>query len=96
LCQNCDRPIGVKDLAAVAGMSRRAFYSAFTGSAGRSPGEALHRVRIEHARRRFAEGEHKTEDLARMGGCRGVTGFWITFKQATGRSSRQFREALDS
>jgi len=85
-------PISVKDLVGVAGMSRRGLYNAFLEHVGRSPGEELHRVRIQHAKRLLAEADHKMEALARLCGYQSVTGFWVSFKQATGLSPKQYRK----
>ncbi len=89
-------PITVKDLHAVAGMSRRSLYSAFLEHVGRSPGETLHRVRLERAMKLLAEADQKTEALATLCGYQSVTGFWIAFKRATGMSPKQYRESLES
>jgi LacI family transcriptional regulator len=87
-------PIGVKDLVDVAAMSRRGLYMAFMQHIGRSPGEELHRVRIEHAKRLLANSDHKMEILAEMCGYQSITGFWVAFKQTTGVSPKKYREML--
>jgi LacI family transcriptional regulator len=86
--------ISVKDLVGVAGMSRRALYTAFLEHVGRSPGEELHRVRIEHAKKVLVEADHKLELVANMCGYQSVTGFCVAFRQATGLSPKQYREKL--
>jgi LacI family transcriptional regulator len=86
--------IGVKDLVDVAAMSRRGLYMAFMQHIGRSPGEELHRVRIDHAKRLLANSDHKMEILAEMCGYQSTTGFWVAFKQTTGMSPKKYREML--
>ncbi|HXF11192.1 MAG TPA: XylR family transcriptional regulator, partial [Desulfuromonadaceae bacterium] len=62
------QPISVKDLVEVAAMSRRGLHKAFLENVGRTPGQELQRVRIEHAKRLLAESDHKMEVLASMCG----------------------------
>jgi LacI family transcriptional regulator len=85
-------PISVKDLVGVAGMSRRGLYTAFLEHVGRSPGEELHRMRIERAKRLLLDSDHKMETLAHLCGYQSVTGFWVAFKQDTGLSPKRYRE----
>ena len=87
-------PISVKDLVGVAGMSRRGLYTAFLEHVGRSPGEELHRVRIERACKLLVSADQKMEALAELCGYRSTTGFWVAFKQATGMSPKQYRARL--
>ena len=61
---------------------------------GRTPGEELHRVRIERAKKLLFEAEHKMEVLAEMCGYRSVTGFWVAFKRATGMSPKKYQAKL--
>ncbi len=94
LWEHYHEPISVKDLVGIAGMSRRGLYTAFLDNIGRSPGEELHRVRIERAKQLIAEKDEKVEVLAEMCGYQSVTGFWVAFKQATGMSPKQYRKKL--
>jgi LacI family transcriptional regulator len=94
ISEHYHQPISVKDLVGVAGLSRRGLYSAFLEHVGRSPGEELHRVRIEHAKKLLAQGQQKTEVLAEMCGYQSVTGFWMAFKQATGMSPKQYGDKV--
>ncbi|HXG47122.1 MAG TPA: substrate-binding domain-containing protein, partial [Methylomirabilota bacterium] len=87
-------PITVQDVARVAAMSPRGLHKAFLEHLGRTPGQELHRVRIERAKRLLAESTHKIATLAGLCGYRSANSFGIAFKQATGLSPRQFREAL--
>lgn len=87
-------PIGVDDLARAAGMSRRALHQAFVKHLGRPPGTELHRIRIEQAKKLLADPEQPLNDIAGRCGYQSENGFWVSFKQATGVSPRQYREQL--
>jgi LacI family transcriptional regulator len=87
-------PISVKDLVAVAAMSRRGLHKAFLEHVGRTPGQEIQRVRIQRAKRLLAESSQKIEVLARMCGYQSANSFCIAFKQATGFSPKQFRDSL--
>jgi len=89
--ERCHEPIGVKDLVGVAGMSRRGLQKAFQDQLGRSPGDELHRVRIERAKRLLGMSAYETGEVARMCGYRSANGFTAAFKQGTGVSPAQFR-----
>jgi len=88
------QPISVKDLVEVAAMSRRGLHKAFLENVGRTPGQELQRVRIEHAKRLLAESDHKMEVLASMCGYQSANSFCVAFKQATGLSPKQFQNSL--
>src|SRR5947209_5654582 len=87
-------PISVKDLVATAAMSRRGLHKAFLEQLGRTPGQELHRVRIERAKKLLGEAGHKIETLAGMCGYQSANSFCVAFKQATGISPKQFRDKL--
>jgi LacI family transcriptional regulator len=87
-------PISVKDLVGVAAMSRRGLHKAFLEHLGRTPGEELHRVRIERAKKLLSESDHKIEVLAGMCGYQSANSFCVAFKQTTGVSPKQFRDKI--
>jgi LacI family transcriptional regulator len=87
-------PISVKDLVGVAAMSRRGLHKAFLEQLGRTPGEELHRVRIERAKRLLAESGHKIEALAGLCGYQSANSFCVAFKQATGMPPKEYRDKL--
>jgi LacI family transcriptional regulator len=91
--EHCHEPISVKDLVSVAAMSRRGLHKAFVEQLGRTPGQELHRVRIERARKLLAGSDHKMEVLAGMCGYQSANSFCVAFKQATGMSPKQFRDS---
>lgn len=94
ILEHCHEPISVKDLVGVAAMSRRGLHKAFIEHLGRTPGEELHRVRIERAKMLLAESNHKMEVLARMCGYQSANSFCVAFKQATGLSPKLYRDSL--
>jgi LacI family transcriptional regulator len=90
--EHAHQPISVKDLTEVAAMSRRGLHKAFLENVGRTPGQELQRVRIEHAKRLLAGSEYKMEVLANMCGYQSANSFCVAFKQATGSAPKQFRD----
>lgn len=85
-------PISVKDLVTVAAMSRRGLHKAFVENIGRTPGQELHRIRIQRAKKLLSETTHKMEVVAGMCGYQSANSFCVAFKQATGLSPKQFRD----
>ncbi|HUB86876.1 MAG TPA: DNA-binding transcriptional regulator [Verrucomicrobiae bacterium] len=92
--EHCHKPIGVENLIDVAAMSRRGLHKAFVEHLGRSPGQELHRVRIERAKRLLTESKHKIEVLAGMCGYQSANSFCIAFKQSAGCSPKHYRETM--
>ena len=90
--QHSHEPISVKDLVGVSAMSRRGLHKAYLEHLGRTPGQELHRVRIDRARKLLRETNHKIEVVAGMCGYQSANSFCVAFKQATGMSPKQFRD----
>jgi LacI family transcriptional regulator len=84
--------ISVKDLTGVAAMSRRGLHKAFIEHIGRTPGQEIHRVRIDRAKKLLGESDNKMEVLAGMCGYQSANSFCVAFKQATGMSPKQYRD----
>jgi LacI family transcriptional regulator len=87
-------PISVKDLVGVAAMSRRSLHTAFLRYLGRTPGQELHRVRIERAKRLLGQRGQKIETIGKDCGYQRPNSFSVAFKQATGMSPKQYRDLL--
>jgi LacI family transcriptional regulator len=87
-------PISVKDLVGVAAMSRRSLHTAFLQHLGRTPGQELHRVRIERAKRLLGQRDQKIETIGQDCGYQRANSFCVAFKQATGMSPKQYRDKL--
>lgn len=92
--EHSHEPIGVKDLLSVAAMSRRGLHKAFMDQIGRTPGQEIHRARIDRAKKLLGESDHKIEVLAGMCGYQSANSFCVAFKHSTGMSPKQFRESL--
>ena len=92
--EHSHEPICVKDLVAVSAMSRRGMHKAFLEHIGRTPGQELQRVRIEHAKKLLAESSNKIETLAQMCGYQSINSFCIAFKRTTGMSAKRYRETM--
>ena len=75
-------------------MSRRGLHKAFIEHLGRTPGEELHRVRIDRAKRLLVESNQKMEVLANMCGYQSANSFCVAFKQSAGVSPKQYRDSL--
>jgi LacI family transcriptional regulator len=91
--EHCHEPISVKDLVGAAAMSRRGLHKAFLENLGRTPGQELQRMRIERAKRLLSETDQKVEIVAGMCGFQSANSFCVAFKQASGMSPKQFRNA---
>ena len=87
-------PICIKDLVGISGMSRRGMHKAFLEHLKRTPGQELHRIRIERAKKLLAETNHKIEPLARLCGYQSINSFCVAFKRTTGMSAKNYRESL--
>lgn len=85
-------PVSVSDLAKLAAMSLRGFHQMFVKHVGRSPGNELHRIRIEHAKRLLISSTEKTEAVARKCGYQNINSFWVSFRKATGLTPKQYRQ----
>jgi LacI family transcriptional regulator len=94
LWEHSHEPISVKNLVSVAAMSRRGLHKAFLEHLGRTPGQELHRVRIERAKRLLSDSDNKVETLASMCGYQSANSFCVAFKQTTGMSPKQYREEM--
>jgi LacI family transcriptional regulator len=91
---HCHELIGVSDLAKVASMSIRNFHQAFVDNVGRPPGNELHRIRIERAKKLLSDSVEKMDSIAEMCGYENGNSFWVAFKRATGISPKQYQKQL--
>lgn len=91
---HCHEPIGVSDLAKAASMSVRNFHQAFVDNLGRSPGNELHRIRIERAKKLLSDTNEKMDAVAEMCGYENGNSFWVAFKRSTGVSPKEYQKRL--
>jgi len=89
--ENFNRPIGVDDLARLAGMSRRSLHAAFVQHLGRTPGAELHNLRIQYAKKLLLETDSKVETISAMCGYASLNSFAVAFKNAVGIAPGAFR-----
>jgi len=92
--EHCQEPIGVEDLARTASMSLRSFHEAFVKHLGRTPGNELHRIRIERAKKLLSDSSLKLDVVAEMCGYQSGNSFWVAFKQTTGMSPKQYQKRV--
>lgn len=92
--EHAHEPICIQDLVSVAAMSRRGLHKAFLERLGRTPGQELQRVRIEHAKKLLAETGQKVEAIANDCGYQSINTFCVAFKRAVGISAKQFRDRM--
>lgn len=92
--EHLHEPIKIKELTAVAGLSRRGLHKAFMEHLGRTPGRELRRLRILRAKALLAETDKKIDEIAHLCGYPHPNSFCIAFKHETGMSPKQFREKL--
>ncbi len=81
----------IRELAAVAGVSRSQFDRQFQRLFGASPRDYLLRVRINAACRLLAETDRKTSDIAQETGFFDQSHFSRTFRRATGLTPQEYR-----
>ncbi len=81
----------MKDLAKVASMSVRNFHQVFVDKIGRPPGNELHRIRIERAKKLLLDSNQKIEVIARMSGYESFNSFWVAFRRSTGMSPKKYQ-----
>lgn len=94
MLEHCHEPIRVSDLAKAASMSVRNFHQAFVDNLGRSPGNELHRVRIERAKTLLANSNEKMDAVGEMCGYESGNSFWVAFKRSTGVSPKEYQKRL--
>lgn len=90
--EHCHEPIGVNDLAQAAMMSLRSFHQTFVENVGRPPGNELHRIRVERAKKLLSDSDEKMDSIAEMCGYENGNSFWVAFKRATGVSPKQYQK----
>ena len=94
ISEHFHQPMGVGEVANAAAMSRRALHQAFSENLGKTPGEQITFVRLEHAKRLLAESQEKMESIAEASGYQSATSLFIAFKKSTGVSPTAFRKSV--
>lgn len=91
---NLGEDIGLIELAAIAGLSRYHFCTAFRLATGQTPHEWLTRERIERARAMLAVSNATITDVALTVGYSTPSAFTATFRRVTGQTPTEFRRQL--
>lgn len=86
--------IGLDELAAVAGLSRFHFCTAFRLATGRTPHALLVELRIEKARELLADLQFSVTDIALAVGYETPSSFAAGFRKVTGTTPSAFRRSL--
>ncbi|HEY0505632.1 MAG TPA: AraC family transcriptional regulator [Lysobacter sp.] len=87
-------PIGLDDLAGVAGLSRFHFCTAFREATGATPHEWLVRLRIEKARQLLADPRLAITDIALAVGYETPSSFAAAFRKMVGATPTTYRRGL--
>jgi AraC-like DNA-binding protein len=89
--ENFRRPIQVKDMVKISGMSRRGFIKAFDKHIGANPGAVLRHLRLEYAKRLLTEQDLKLKEIACQCGYRNENSFCVAFQRTMGMAPKQFQ-----
>ena len=85
--------VNVEEVVKECRVSRRGLEKAFLASLGQTPHEALHRIRMEHARLLLRESGGKVADIARQVGITDAKYFSTLFLKEAGLSPRDYRKS---
>ncbi|QPC41882.1 helix-turn-helix transcriptional regulator [Kaustia mangrovi] len=91
-----DRPLAIRDLASIAGLSPYHFARMFKQSTGESPHHYVLRRRVERAKTLIATGGLSLSEIALCCGFSSQSHFTARFRQIAGVTPRQFARATDS
>lgn len=91
MAQHYTRPIRIKDVVIISGMSRRGFMKAFSQHVGRTPGSFIRQARIEFAKRLLTEQDLPLKTIAEITGFRSQNTFCIAFSRATGMAPKKYQ-----
>ena len=94
IAEHFQESIGVDDVARASAMSRRALHQAFVDHLGRTPGEQVRRVRMEHAKKLLGDSDDKLPAIAEACGYRSANHFSVAFTKAEGISPSAYRRFI--
>lgn len=92
--EHLERTIGLEELAALVGLSRFHFCTAFRLATGRTPHHFLTEQRMERARRLLADPERHISDIALAVGYATPSAFAASFRKIVGVTPREYRRKL--
>lgn len=91
--RNLNEPIAVQKLCELAGMSRSAFYRAFTDQFGMGPNQLVLHERINHAKALLRQPEVAVKEVCYASGFSDPNYFTRMFKKIEGRTPGEFRQS---
>jgi len=92
--EHLGEPIGLDELAALAGLSRFHFCTAFKKATGRTPHEYLVTLRVERARQLLSNPALRITDIALVVGYETPSSFAASFRKVVGITPTDFRRSL--
>ncbi|HWK63689.1 MAG TPA: AraC family transcriptional regulator [Rhizobiaceae bacterium] len=92
--EHLDEPIALDELAAIAGLSRFHFCTAFRQAVGKTPHQYLVGLRIERAQKMLADPELPITEIALSVGYETPSSFAASFRKMTGMTPGAFRLSL--
>lgn len=90
------KPVSMKEMAALAGLSTTQFNRAFREILRMSPTRFLHSLRIERARQLLAGGNHTIGEIAQQTGYHDQSHFTRHFRKLAGMTPGEFRRRVRS
>lgn len=92
--EHLEEEIGLDELAAIAGLSRFHFCTAFRKATGHTPHQWLMRERVSHARDLLAMPEIPVTEIALCVGYQTPSAFSAAFRKVTGATPSEYRRQL--
>ena len=91
MIRNYCRPIQLRDVVRISGMSRRGLLQAFDRHMGLKPMQIVRRARIERAKRLLLEKDLLLKEIAGRCGYRSENTFCVSFQRAVGMPPKKFQ-----
>lgn len=92
--EHLDQPVGLDSLAALVGLSRFHFCTAFRMATGRTPHDWLVSLRIKRAQQLLAHPELRITEVALAVGYETPSSFAASFRKVTGLTPTAFRQTI--
>lgn len=89
---NLDRPIRIRELAAIASMSEKYFISFFKKAIGLAPAQYVHQVRMNKAMDYLRKGKYSVKEIASLLGYPDASSFSKAFKRTFRAAPSRIRE----
>ncbi len=94
LLQHYKRPIALKEAAAIANMTEKAFCRFFKKSTQKTLIQFITELRISHACKMLLTGEHSVGEICFASGFNNLSNFNRVFKRVLGQTPRQYQRAM--